>query len=377
MYPRLLQPPPHQSFFLFGPRGVGKTAWAHQQFPDALFFDLLHYPTYTQLLAATQRLGDRIPQGYKGWVVVDEIQRVPELLNEVHRLIESRRLRFVLTGSSARKLRRRGVNLLAGRALTCHLHPFTALELGSDFNLKHALRWGCLPLACASEKPEDFLNSYAATYLREEVQQEGFARNIGAFGRFLEAASFSQAGVLNMAAVARECAVSTKVVEDYFSILEDLLIAVRLPVFTKHAKRRLVAHPKFYYFDAGVFQAIRPRGPLDAPEQIHGAALETLFLQQVRALNDYATLGYRLYYWRTSTGDEVDFVLYGERGLRAFEVKMAHNLRPDDLRALQRFQSDFPQAKTHLLYLGDRRWHERGIEVVPFLDCLTQLDQWL
>jgi len=377
MYPRLLQPPPQQSFFLFGPRGVGKTAWAHQQFPDALFFDLLDHQTYTQLLAAPERLGDRIPQGHKGWVVVDEVQRVPEVLDEVHRLIESRRLRFVLTGSSARKLRRRGVNLLAGRALTRHLHPLTALELGTDFDLKRALRWGCLPLACTSEKPQDYLNSYAATYLREEVQQEGFARNIGAFGRFLEAASFSQGSVLNMAAVARECAVSAKVVEDYFSILEDLLIAVRLPVFTKRAQRRLLAHPKFFYFDAGVYQAIRPRGPLDAPEQIHGAALETLFLEQVRALNDYRDLGYRLHYWRTATGDEVDFVLYGERGLRAFEVKMAQRIRHDDLRGLLRFRADFPQARAHLLYLGNRRWHDRGVEVLPFTDCVTQLDHWL
>ena len=377
MYPRSLQPPLKQSFFLFGPRGVGKTAWAHEQFPDALFFDLLDYQTYTQLLAAPQRLGDQIPQGYKGWVVVDEIQRVPELLNEVHRLIEFRRLRFVLTGSSARKLRQRGVNLLAGRALTRHLHPLMASELGSDFDLKRALRWGCLPLACTSEKPQDYLNSYAATYLREEVQQEGFARNIGAFGRFLEAASFSQGSVLNMAAVARECAVSAKVVEDYFSILEDLLIAVRLPVFTKHAKRRLIAHPKFYYFDAGVFQSSRPRGPLDATEQIHGAALETLFLQQARALNDYRDLGYRLHYWRTAIGEEVDFVLYGERGLRAFEVKMAQNIRPDDLRGLLSFRTDFPQAKAYLLYLGNRRWHDRGVEVLPFADCVTQLDHWL
>ncbi len=376
MYPRLLQTP-KQSFFLFGPRGVGKTAWAHEQFPDALFFDLLDHLTYTQLLAAPQRLGDQIPQGRKGWVVVDEVQRVPELLNEVHRLIESRRLRFVLTGSSARKLRRRGVNLLAGRALTRHMHPLMALELGKDFDLKRALRWGCLPLACTSEKPKDYLNSYAATYLREEVQQEGFARDIGGFGRFLEAASFSQGSVLNMAAVARECAVSAKVVEDYFSILEDLLIAVRLPVFTKRAKRRLIAHPKFFYFDAGVFQAIRPRGPLDAPEQIHGAALETLFLQQARALNDYRDLGYRLHYWRTATGDEVDFVLYGERGVRAFEVKMTHRVRPDDLRGLLRFRADFPQAKAHLLYLGNRRWHDRGVEVLPFTDCVTQLEHWL
>ena len=377
MYTRLLQTPTKQSIFLFGPRGVGKTAWTREQLPDALFFDLLDHPTYTQLLAAPQRMGDRIPQSYKGWVVVDEVQRVPEVLNEVHRLIESRRLRFVLTGSSARKLRRRGVNLLAGRALTRHLHPLTALELGKDFDLKRALRWGCLPLACTSKKPQDYLNSYAATYLREEVQQEGFARNIGAFGRFLEAASFSQGNVLNMAAVARECAVSAKVVEDYFSILDDLLIAVRLPVFTKHAKRRLTVHPKFYYFDAGVFQAIRPRGPLDAPEQIHGAALETLFFQQVRALNDYRDLGYRLHYWRTAAGDEVDFVLYGERGLRAFEVKMAQRIGPDDLRGLLRFRADFPQAKAHLLYLGNRRWHDRGVEILPFTDCVTRLDQWL
>lgn len=377
MYSRLLESPPTQSFFLFGPRGVGKTAWAHQQFPDALFFDLLDHPTYAQLLAAPQRLGDRIPAGYQGWVVVDEIQRVPELLNEVHRLIESRRLRFVLTGSSARKLRRRGINLLAGRALTRQMHPFTAMELGRDFDLKRVLRWGCLPMACTSETPQDYLNSYAATYLREEVQQEGFARNIGAFGRFLEAASFSQGSVLNMAAVARECAVSAKVVEDYFSILEDLLLAVRLPVFTRRAKRRLIAHPKFFYFDAGVFQAIRPRGLLDAPEEIHGAALETLFLQQVRAFNDYRGLGYRLHYWRTATGEEVDLVLYGERGLRAIEVKMAQRVRPDDLRGLLRFREDFPEAKLHLLYLGNRRWHECGVDVLPFADFVTQLDQWL
>jgi predicted AAA+ superfamily ATPase len=257
------------------------------------------------------------------------------------------------------------------------MHPLTALELGMDFDLKRALRFGCLPLACTGEQPEDYLRSYSATYLREEVQQEGFARNIAAFSRFLEAASFSQGGVLNMAAVARECAVSAKVIEDYFSILEDLLIGVRLPVFAKRAKRRLSGHPKFYYFDAGVFQAIRPRGPLDAPEQIHGAALETLFLQQVRAINDYKDLGYRLHYWRTATGDEVDFVLYGQRGLRAFEVKMAHNVRPDDLRSLLCFRADYPEARAHLLYLGDRRWHDRGIEVMPFLDCVTGLDEWL
>ena len=261
--------------------------------------------------------------------------------------------------------------------MTYHMHPLTALELGKDFDLKRALRYGGLPLACTSAKPEGYLKSYAATYLREEVQQEGFARNLSAFSRFLEAASFSQGGLLNMAAVARECAVSAKVVEDYFSILEDLLIAIRLPVFTKRVKRRLITHPKFYYFDTGVFQAIRPRGSLDAPEEIHGAALETLFLQEARAINDYKNLGYRLHYWRTATADEVDFVLYGERGLRAFEIKMAEKIRPDDFGALRRFREDFKEAKTCLLYLGHRRWHDRGVEIAPFVDCVTHLDQWL
>src|SRR5712691_10673060 len=205
MYPRLFAPPTKQSFFLLGPRGVGKTAWLHQHLSDAHFFDLLDSRIYTQFLASPARLGDLIPARFAGWVVVDEVQRVPELLNEVHRLIETRRLKFVLTGSSARKLRRKGVNLLAGRALTRFMHPLTAAELGADFDLGRALRFGGLPLAWTSKTPEEYLGSYAATYLREEVQQEGFARNIAAFGRFLEAASFSQGSMLNMAAVAREC----------------------------------------------------------------------------------------------------------------------------------------------------------------------------
>jgi predicted AAA+ superfamily ATPase len=369
----LLEPPPRQSFFLFGPRGVGKTAWLRARFPDAPFFDLLDAETYTRLLASPGRLGDRIPAGYTGWVVIDEIQRLPELLNEVHRLIESRRLRFVMTGSSARKLRRRGVNLLAGRALTRFMHPLTVAELGQDFDLRRALRYGCLPFACTDPAPEDYLDSYVSTYLREEVQQEGLSRNLASFARFLEAASFSQGCVLNMAAIARESAVGRKVVEDYFGVLDDLLIGLRLPVFAKRAKRRLVAHPKFYLFDAGVFQAIRPRGPLDAADEIRGAALETLFLQQLRAVNDYLGLGYSLHYWRTAAGDEVDFVLYGPRGLVALEVKATPRMRSDDLGGLRRLREDYPQARAYLVYTGSRRWHERGIEIVPAAYALRAL----
>ena len=180
-----------------------------------------------------------------------------------------------------------------------------------------------------------------------------------------------------MAAVARESAISPKVAEDYFSILEDLLIGVRLPLFTKRAKRRLVAHPKFYLFDAGVFQTIRPRGPLDAVEEIRGEALETLFLQQLRAVNDYLGLGYALHYWRTAMGDEVDFVLYGPRGLVAFEVKMTPRARPDDLRGLRRLREDYPQAKAFFVYTGSRRWHEGGVEIVPAVDAIRSLGDLL
>jgi len=377
MYPRSLTVPVGQSFFLFGPRGVGKTAWLRERFPDAPFFDLLDADTYTRLLAAPTRLSDEVPAGYHGWVVVDEIQRLPDLLNEVHRLIEARRLRFALTGSSARKLRRRGVNLLAGRALTRFMHPLTAIELGGDFDLRRALRYGGLPFACTEPDPRDYLKSYVTTYLREEVQQEGFARNLAGFARFIEAASLSQGAILNVAAVARESAVHAKVAEDYFSILEDLLIAVRLPVFTKRAKRRIVAHPKFYFFDAGVFQTIRPRGPLDAPEEIAGPALETLVLQQLRALNDYRGLGYSFHYWGTAAGDEVDFVLYGERGLVAIEVKMTQRVRPDDLRGLRRFRDDYPQARAFLLYTGSRRRHDAGIDIVPAEEALRALDRMI
>ena len=369
--------PPSDSFFLFGPRGVGKTAWLRHTFPKALYFDLLEDRTWSRLLADPGRLAEDIPRDHADWVVIDEIQRAPAVLNEIHRLIESRRIRFALTGSSARKLRRRGVNLLAGRALTCRMHPLTATELGRDFNLSKALQFGGLPRACSIPDPGAFLYSYVASWLREEVMQEGFSRNIAAFGRFLEAASFAQGSVLNMASVARDCAVSARVVEGYFQILDDLLIGYRLPAFTRRAKRRVVLHPKFYFFDAGVFQAIRPRGPLDVPAEIRGHALETLFLQHLRAHNDYGNLGYSLHYWRTSFGNEVDFVLYGERGLRAFEIKASERVRSGDLDGLKEFLREYPMAKAHLLTLGGERRHESGVEVLPIGEVLGEMGKWI
>ena len=217
MYSRILNPPSNKSFFLFGPRGTGKSSWVKGKFPVALYLDLLESEVHNDLLAHPQRLEKMIPAGFNDWIILDEVQKIPELLDEVHRLIEKHRYKFVLTGSSARKLRKKGVNLLAGRALTYHMHPLTTAELGGDFRLDHSLAFGHLPCAYTENDPKRYLDSYVKTYLLEEVQQEGLTRNLGAFSRFLEAASFSQGSALNISSVARDCAVERKVVENYFS----------------------------------------------------------------------------------------------------------------------------------------------------------------
>ncbi len=372
MYSRLIQPP-GKSFFLFGPRGTGKTTWVKSTFPRAIYIDLLEAQLFNDLLANPQRLENLIPGNFKEWVIIDEVQRIPEILNEVHRLIEKSGFKFVLTGSSARKLRRAGPNLLAGRALTYSLHPLTAIELGDDFDLDDSLKYGHLPTAVKDSHPEKYLESYVKTYLEEEVKYEGLTRNLGSFSRFLEAASFSQGSVLNITKVAQECAVQRKVVENYFTILEDLLIGHRLPVFTKKAQRRLAAHPKFYFFDVGIYRTIRPRGPLDLPEEAEGAAFETLLFQELMAVNHYLDLGYSMYYWRTSNNYEVDFVLYGEKGIKAFEVKRSARISGSMLSGLNSFIRDYPMAKAYLIYGGDRYMRQQGIEIFPFAHALKNL----
>jgi predicted AAA+ superfamily ATPase len=334
---------------------------------------LLDAPLYTDLLAHPERLRDFIPPRGEPWVILDEVQRVPQVLNEVHRLIEERKTRFILTGSSARSLRRKGTNLLAGRALTFRMHPLTSIELGADARFDTSLAHGRLPPALAAADPKAFLKAYVQTYLREEVQQEGFVRNIGSFSRFLEAASFSQGSVLNLAEVARDCAVERKTVSGYFEILEDLLLASTLPVFRRRAKRRLVSHPKFYFFDVGVYRALRPAGPLDKPEEIDGVSLESLVYQELIALNDYLGLGYELSFWRTSGGAEVDFVLYGERGIIALEVKRARRTSKADLAGLSLFQSDYPEARCILLSGGSRHEYREGVELIPIEEGLSSL----
>ena len=362
-----------RSFFLFGPRGTGKTTWLRHRLPDAPFINLLRSSFYTPLSAEPGRIRALVPREHRGWVVIDEVQRIPELLNEVHDLIESRGLKFILTGSSARALRRRGVNLLAGRARTYFMHPLTALEQGDAFDLGRSVRFGHLPARFNDPDPRRYLRDYVQTYLREEVMQEGLTRNIGHFARFLETASLSQGQPLNISAVARDAQVSRTATENYFSILDDLLLAVRLPVFSRRARRRLVSQPKFYLFDTGVFRAIRPVGPLDSEAEMDGPALETLVLQELRAANDYRDCGYQLHYWRTRAKLEVDFVLYGPRGLLAIEVKRSRQLRPADTRSLREFRKDYPAASCWVFYGGDQELDLDGITAMPLERALPEL----
>jgi predicted AAA+ superfamily ATPase len=377
MFARSLKLPRAGSFFLFGPRGTGKSTLLRAAFPNALYLDLLDLGLYSELLAHPERLEALALPHMPAPIVLDEIQRLPALLDEVHRLIEARRWRFALTGSSARKLRRGGVNLLAGRARTLAMHPLTAAELGDAFDLRHSTRFGQLPGAYVESDPQRYLASYAGTYLREEVQAEALTRNLDAFSRFLVAASFSQAAVLSVSTVARDIGLPRKTVESYFQLLEDLLLSVRLPVFTRRAKRPMTVHPKFFLFDAGVYRALRPRGPLDAPEEIDGASVETLVLQELRATNDNHALDYQLHYWRTRDHKEVDFVLYGERGLRAFEVKRSARFQERDLATLRLFSGDYPMARCFLLYGGNRAYEHDGIRVLPLASALPAMKDLL
>ena len=253
------------------------------------------------------------------------------------------------------------------------MHPLSVAELGDDFRLEHSLKYGQLPSVYTEADPQKYLEAYVKTYLEEEIRQEGLTRNLSAFARFLEAASFSQGSVLSISSVARECHVERKVVESYFSILEDLMIGYRIPIFSKKAKRRLVAHPKFYFFDVGVYRTLRPMGPLDAPEEVEGIALETLFLQELIALNSTLGFGYKIFYWRTSNGREVDFILYGPKGLLAFEIKRTSRMTSAMLGGLKSFLVDYPMAKAYFVYMGNRRMYDGKIEIIPVLEILKNL----
>lgn len=365
---------PGGSFFLFGPRGTGKTTWLRHQMPGGLFLNLLQPDVFRSLAARPERLGELVRGNPdKTDVIVDEVQRAPELLPVVHDLMESGvNRRFVMTGSSARKLRRAGTDLLAGRALLRTMHPFLAAEF-PEFDLHASLQQGMVPLVVMGENPAEVLASYASLYLEQEVQAEGLVRNVGAFARFLETVSFSHGSVLNVSNVARDAQVSRKTVEGYFDILEDLLLAFRLPVFTRRAQRATAAHPKFYLFDAGIFRSLRPAGPLDRSEEIEGAALEGLVAQHLRAWIAYSNVDVALFYWRTRSGVEVDFVVYGSDGFWALEVRNSMAARREHVRSLRAFAADYPGCEPLLLYRGSDRLLVDGVQCLPVTEFLTGL----
>lgn len=378
MYSRIFEPPFQKSYFLFGPRGTGKTSWLKSHYKSHVYIDLLEAEVYRSLLAQPERLGEWIPKEKRRLpIILDEVQKIPALLDEVHRLIEKEKFSFVLSGSNARKLKRGGANLLAGRAYTFELFPLTAYELGKDFSLEKSLRWGHLPLAVTSENPKRFLNAYINTYLKEEIQLEGLTRNLPNFARFLQVASFSQGAPLVVANVAQEASIERKVVEDYFAILRDLLLAFEVPVFAKRKKRELISKKKFFFFDVGVFQVLRPKGPLDLPQEIAGPALETLILQEVRAMNAYLETDYEMSYWHTRNHLEVDLILYGPKGFLALEIKASARVRPSDLEGLREFSRDFPEAQRGFVYLGSERRMFEGIAIIPAGDFLKNLQKVL
>ncbi|MGH8582590.1 MAG: ATP-binding protein [Gammaproteobacteria bacterium] len=366
-FPRVVSRP-EQSFFLLGPRGTGKSTWLRATFPDAHRFDLLAEETYQRLLASPALFAAELRGIEPGrWVIVDEVQRLPGLLNEVHRFMEERRLRFVLCGSSARKLKERGVNLLAGRALRRAMHPFVPEELGAHFDLDQALRYGLLPVVWASEAKEETLAAYAQLYLKEEIQGEALVRNLPGFARFLPLAALFHGQVLNATSIAREAGVARTTVTGYLDILEDTLLCFRLPAFEAKLRVRERKLPKWYWCDPGMVRAMKRHSGGVSPDE-RGALFEGLVAQSIRAYRDYRNICDEVFYWApTGSGTEVDFLLRRGAELVAVEVKSRTTFSESWCRGLRAVASMKGLKRRLLVYAqGPVLRTEDGIDVLPF-----------
>lgn len=356
-----------KSHFLFGPRQTGKTFLARQALGAARFYDLLDSSTYLALSRNPGRLAEE-SRGDRELVVIDEIQRLPELLNEVHRLIEQRGTRFVMTGSSARKLRRRGVNLLGGRARTLRLHPLTSHELGECFDLTTALTRGTLPSIYFSDDPAVDLDAYTGLYLQQEVMAEGATRNMPAFSRFLRVAALCNATMVNFTNVANDAQVPRTTVYEYFHVLHDTLLLHELPAWRQSRKRRPIASSKYYFFDAGVVGALQERRVRPGTRE-YGEAMETWLMNELVSWRDYVS-GERLSYWRSASGFEVDFLL-GDH--TAIELKASPRVSPHDLRSLRALAEEQVFKRLLCVSLEPRTRKVGDIVVVPLARFLEQL----
>jgi predicted AAA+ superfamily ATPase len=376
-YKRLLRIalPRRQSAFLWGPRKTGKSTYLRAAFPDSVTFDLLQTDLMLELARRPALLRERLlaadPRRLRSPVILDEVQKVPALLDEVHWLIENRGLRFILCGSSARKIRRGRVNLLGGRAWRYEMHPLVSAEIG-DLDLLRALNRGLVPAHYLDAEYRRSLQAYAVDYLKEEVLDEGLTRNVAAFSRFFEAVGFSHGDLTNYANIARDCGVDAKTVKEYYQILVDTLLGTFVEPWKKRQERQVIGKAaKFYLFDVGVAGAITRRHIAEERGEQFGRALEHFVLMEIVAHRSYRDLGYGVHFWRTKSGLEVDFVL-GD-GEVAVEVKGSSRLDPSDFRSLRAFVEDNrPRAAIVVCNERSPRLHE-GIEVLPWREFLLRL----
>ncbi|MBW2596530.1 MAG: ATP-binding protein [Deltaproteobacteria bacterium] len=377
---------PNRSFFLFGPRGVGKTTWLREVLPDASYFDLLDSSLYLELSQKPGNLEPMVGDLQKNsWVVIDEIQKIPNLLDEVHRLIEAKRWRFALCGSSARKLRRAGVNLLGGRAITRNLDAFSYKELGDAFDAEFSLQWGFLPYVQLDRKnAPDILNSYVNTYIKEEIKEEGIVRSLPPFLRFLSIAGQLNGQLVNAQNISREAAVPRSSVDVYFSILEDTLLGHFLPAYRPNVKVREQTHPKFYWFDPGVARAAA--GLLFEPVDRlwKGTALENMIYHELRVYNLTQNKNRPISFYRTGSGVEIDFVIEirkrqasSNAHIVCLEVKMAKKWDRKWERPMRSLSSSdrINVDKMIGIYMGKRAYHFDGLDVLPLKDFLKRLHQ--
>jgi len=321
-----------KSFFLFGPRATGKSTLVSRQLSDsANIIDLLNSRLFLRLSAAPHDLEAIIDAGDARLIVIDEIQRIPELLNEVHRLIENRKIRFLLTGSSTRKLRRGQANLLAGRVWEARLFPLTWKE-APGFNLEKYLRYGGLPAVYLSELPEEELDAYVNTYLKEEIMAEGLVRNLPPFARFLRSMALANGEVINFTKLANDCQVSASTVREHVGLLEDTLVGFSLPAWAESRKRKAIKSGKFYFFDPGVTHTLAGTRVLDRNSDLYGKSFEQFIGMELRAYLSYGRIKLPFTYWRSTHGHEVDFLI-GER--TAVEVKATSQVVPGDFKGLK------------------------------------------